>query len=102
MKHCVKALTGLKLNPDSPEEKAIMRIQEKMLFKGVKYERPPFGTQTMQEVLDGEEESYKSYLAKLLESKSEVIFTISDMVRGKCVFLSIEDIIATVRLIRQF
>ena len=40
LKHSLKNVAGLKLNPDKPNDKAITRIQEKMLFKKVEYERP--------------------------------------------------------------
>ena len=36
----VMVKTGLKLNPDKPNEKSLLRIQEKMLFKNAVYTPP--------------------------------------------------------------
>jgi hypothetical protein len=38
----------------------------------------------------------------ILENSTAVPFKISDMVRGKCVFLEISDILETVKAIKNF
>ena len=71
-----------------------------MLFKGVAYERPK--ATSLEEVLEMEETRYHSKLGELLEERSEVVFGISDMVRGKCTFLYINDIIECVKAIKAY
>ena len=78
---------GLKYNPSNPNPKAMMRIQEKMLFKDKKIEREK--KDTVEEMLKSEEEIYKKNLVEALSEKKELTFSISDMVRGKCIFLEI-------------
>ena len=100
-KHAIQTKVGLKLNPDSPNKKAMIRIKEKMLFgKAEKMEKKAKGT--IQETIESEDKDYKEAIDRLLEEKEEVTFKISDMVRGKCVFLEVEDIILTVNQIKEF
>ncbi len=56
----------------------------------------------MEESLKGEEERYQQSLEKLLSEKESIVFGISDMVRAKCIFGSVGDIIETVRFIKAF
>ena len=57
---------------------------------------------TIQEILVREESEYRKIIDDLLENATTVPFKISDMVRGKCVFLEISDIIETVKSIKDF
>ena len=92
---------GLKLNPDSPNKKAMIRIKEKMLFgKTEKLDKK--AKETIQETIESEDSEYKRAIDRILKEKEEVTFKISDMVRGKCVFLEVEDIIQTVNQIKEF
>lgn len=45
---------------------------------------------------------YQEKLKHLLSTKENITFAVSDMVRAKCIFLNIEDIIETVRKIKTF
>ena len=56
----------------------------------------------LKEVLEGEGEAYEEELGNKLKSRESVVFEISDMVRGKCVFVSIRDIIDTVQAIKEY
>jgi hypothetical protein len=60
--------TGLKLNPDKPNEKSLLRIQEKMLFKDAVYTPPLCSSLT--ELHQTEEIGYFNHLKGLLEQKS--------------------------------
>eukprot|EP00178_Gracilaria_changii_P004060 TRINITY_DN1626_c0_g1_i13.p1 TRINITY_DN1626_c0_g1~~TRINITY_DN1626_c0_g1_i13.p1 ORF type:complete len:181 (+),score=33.20 TRINITY_DN1626_c0_g1_i13:1108-1650(+) len=92
---------NLKLNPDKPNSKAIIRIKEKMLIgKTTTFNRSP--KQSIQETLDSEDQEYKDKIDEILSTKSDVEFKISDMVRGKCVFTDISDIILTIDQIKSF
>ena len=95
----VMVKTGLKLNPSKPNDKSLLRIQQKMLFKSAKY-IPPLSS-SLTEVYEKEEKAYFTFLTSLLDKKQEVNFEISDMVRGKCTFTDIKDIIDTISLIKQ-
>ena len=73
----------------------MIRIKEKMLFsKTHKQEKKT--KETLQETIESEDKEYKETIDRLLKEKDEVTFKISDMVRGKCVFLEVEDIILAV------
>lgn len=48
---------------------------------------------SIKEILKREETNYKNIIDELLEKATNVSFKISDMVRGKCVFLEVSDII---------
>ena len=98
-KLAVQTKVGLKLNPDSPNQKAMIRIKEKMLF-GKQEKREKKARETIQATIDNEDKEYKEAIDRLLKEKEEVTFKISDMVRGKCVFLEVEDIIKTVKEIK--
>ena len=87
LKHCLSYKAGLKYSPNNPNPKAMTRIQEKMLFKGKDIKREK--KDTIEEVLESEEEVYKKNLSEQLANLSELTFSISDMVRGKCVFLNV-------------
>ena len=100
MERCLSYKVGLKYYPNNPNAKAMMRIQEKMLFQGKEFKRE--AKSTIKEVLESEEEAYKKNLQEALESLTEVTFKISDMVRGKCIFLCVEDIIETIVQIKNF
>lgn len=97
----IQTKIGLKLNPDNPNAKAIIRIKEKMLFGKQevieKYPKP-----TIEETLISEDEDYRRKIDEILSQKEEVVFKISDMVRGKCVFMDVNDIILTVDQIKAF
>ena len=100
-KLAIQAKTGLKLNPKNPNKKAMIRIKEKMLFpKDAK--RKINAKETIQETINNEDKEYREEIDQLLKEKEEVTFKISDMVRGKCVFLKVEDIIDTVKEIKKF
>ena len=100
-KHAIQTKVGLKLNPDHPNKKAMIRIKEKMLFgKAQNLEKKAKGT--IQDTIESEDREYKEAIDRLLKEKEEVTFKISDMVRGKCVFLEVEDIILTVNQIKEF
>lgn len=71
-----------------------------MLLKKDTIERKP--AKTVQEVRDGQDAAYEQHLKKKLESMNEVEFKISDMVRGKCVFAELTDIVQTVKQIKQY
>ena len=76
------------------------RIQEKMLFKGKDIPREE--RNSVKEVLEGEEETYQRCLEQQLVSLNDLTFSISDMVRGKCIFLCVEDIVAAILEIKNF
>jgi molybdenum-dependent DNA-binding transcriptional regulator ModE len=82
---------GLKYNVDNPNPKAITRIIEKMLFKketgGGEGEKQ--AARDLGEQLDREDQEYREKIQEKLQNQESVTFTISDMVRGKCVFGSI-------------
>ena len=103
LKKAVRLTTNLKLQPDRPNEKAVLRIQEKLLFKKKSYNRPEVDpAKPMEDILQEEQETYDKVLEEMLEKEEQIVFTISDMVRGKCMFLQIRDIIDTVIEIQQF
>ena len=56
--------------------------------------------ETVQATIDKEDKEYRDAIDRLLKEKDEVTFKISDMVRGKGVFLDVEDIIQTVKDIK--
>ena len=97
----IQTKVGLKLNPDSPNKKAMIRIKEKMLF-GKTENLDKKAKETIQETIESEDSEYKRAIDRILKEKEEVTFKISDMVRGKCVFLEVEDIIQTVNQIKEF
>ena len=100
-KLAIQTKVGLKLNPDNPNKKAMIRIKEKMLFpKDAK--RKINAKETIQATIDNEDKEYREEIDRLLKGKEEVTFKISDMVRGKCVFLEVEDIIKTINEIKEF
>ncbi len=57
---------------------------------------------TIKQILVRQENNYRNIIDELLEKATAVPFKISDMVRGKCVFLEISDIIETVKQIKEF
>ncbi len=57
---------------------------------------------SIKSVLDKEQKEYSTQIDRILKEKETVQFKISDMVRGKCVFLEVGDIIHTVNLIKKF
>ena len=85
-KHAIQTKVGLKLNPDHPNKKAMIRIKEKMLFGKVQNLEKK-AKNTIQDTIESEDRDYKEAIDRLLKEKDEVTFKISDMVRGKCVFL---------------
>lgn len=98
---CVSFKIGLKYNPNNPNKKALTRIKEKMFFsKDGTNKREMKGA--ILDVLEKEEKDYLIKVDELLESRESVQFKISDMVRGKCIFLEIGDIIETVNDIKRF
>lgn len=52
--------------------------------------------------MKNEELVYKSSIEKALSEITEITFNISDMIRAKCTFSSLEDIIETVQNIKRF
>ena len=57
-KLAIQTKVGLKLNPDNPNKKAMIRIKEKMLFpKDAKREINAKGT--IQETIDNEDKEYR-------------------------------------------
>ena len=99
----VSTLAGLKLNPNNPNEKALLRIQEKIFFRGEQAgEKAGPGGGRLEEGLREEEAAYQQRLGRLLAGREQVVFSVSDMVRGKCTFTSISDIIQTVKDIRRY
>ena len=92
---------GLKLYPGNINNKAMMRIQEKMFFKGNKQVERRYKS-TIKETLKLEDEVYQECVEKELQELKEVKFSISDMVRAKCTFVNMEDIIDTVYKIKGF
>ena len=54
-------------------------------------------TGSIKQILAQEETNYREIIDELLEKSTAVPFKISDMVRGKCVFLEVSDIIETVK-----
>ena len=50
----------------------------------------------MEKTLSYEQNAYEEKLKSLLSEKKELEFSVSDMVRAKCVFLKIPHIIRTV------
>ncbi len=57
---------------------------------------------TIEQTLESEEQDYKKRIDDILKEKSEISFKISDMVRGKCIFVEINDIILTIKQIKAF
>ena len=57
---------------------------------------------SIKQILAQQETNYKTIIDQLLENSTAVPFKISDMVRGKCVFLEVSDIIDTVKSIKDF
>ena len=57
---------------------------------------------SIKQILAQQETNYKTIIDELLEKSTTVPFKISDMVRGKCVFLQVSDIIDTVKSIKDF
>lgn len=57
---------------------------------------------SIKQILAQQETNYKTIIDQLLENSTAVPFKISDMVRGKCVFLEVSDIIHTVKSIKDF
>ncbi len=57
---------------------------------------------SIKKILAQQETNYKTIIDQLLENSTAVPFKISDMVRGKCVFLQVADIIHTVKSIKDF
>ncbi len=57
---------------------------------------------SIEEVLKKQEDTYLSEIDKILQSKDQIEFQLTDMVRGKCVFLEITDVIETVNEIKRF
>ena len=57
---------------------------------------------TISEILEREDTNYRKVIDELLEKSTSVPFKISDMVRGKCVFLEVSDIIEAVKSIKEF
>ena len=57
---------------------------------------------TIKQILDRQETNYRKIIDELLEKSTSVPFKISDMVRGKCVFLEISDILETVKSIKDY
>ena len=100
-KLAIRTNVNLKLNPDNPNEKAMNRIKEKMLF-GKKEVRKKNAKETISATIENEDKEYSEEIDRLLEERHEVTFTVSDMVRGKCVFLEVEDIIKTIKDIKEF
>ena len=47
----------------------------------------------IKQILERQETNYGEIIDELLEKSTSVPFKISDMVRGKCVFLEISDIL---------
>ena len=64
----------------------MIRIKEKMLF-GKAQNLDKKAKNTIQDTIESEDRDYKEAIDRLLKEKDEVTFKISDMVRGKCVFL---------------
>ena len=64
----------------------MIRIKEKMLF-GKAQNLDKKAQDTIQDTIESEDRDYKEAIDRLLKEKDEVTFKISDMVRGKCVFL---------------
>ena len=56
----------------------------------------------IKQILQREETNYRKIIDDLLQNTTTVSFKISDMVRGKCVFLEVSDIIETVKSIKKF
>ncbi len=56
----------------------------------------------MKNTIDFEEQEYKRKVDELINDKKDITFKISDMLRGKCVFISIPDIIITIDRIKAF
>lgn len=99
LKRCAYFKIGLKYYPNNPNKKALTRIKEKMLF-GKNESKKGEMTGSIREILEQEEKEYLNKVDELLEKKESVLFKISDMVRGKCVFIDVEDIIETVNDIK--
>ena len=57
---------------------------------------------TIMQILSQQEINYRKIIDDLLEKSTTVSFQISDMVRGKCVFLQVADIIETIKSIKDF
>ena len=57
---------------------------------------------SIKQILAQQETTYRKIIDELLEKSTAVPFKISDMVRGKCVFLEVSDIIDTVKSIKDF
>ena len=78
----------------------MMRIQEKILFKGKSIEHSL--RETIDETLESEEEGYKTNVKAALSEIKSLKFEVSDMVRGKCGFSDIEDILNTIQDIKKY
>lgn len=57
---------------------------------------------SIQDVLERQQKSYLKIVDEKLKGLDKITFEISDMVRGKCVFFEIPDIIETVYRIKKF
>lgn len=84
----------------------MIRIAEKLLFKkkpGDKDQRAGHElSKTIKTTLEKEEEGYKKRITETLNSKDNIEFTISDMLRGKCIFLTVDDILLAIANIKGF
>ena len=52
--------------------------------------------------MDREDDLYQVKVGERLDKREEIDFTISDLVRGKCTFSKIEDVIETIENIQEF
>ena len=64
-KLAIQTKVGLKLNPDNPNKKAMIRIKEKMLF-GKQDKREKSAKETIQATIDNEDKEYREAIDRLL------------------------------------
>lgn len=57
---------------------------------------------TVKEVLENEQKNYTKVIKNELESLDTIRFQVDDMLRGKCTFVSLSDIIETVTDIKHY
>lgn len=74
----------------------MIRIEEKMLITKEMKPQHSLGT-SIGKTLASEEESYKKMIKDLLSEKKFIEFKVSDMLRGKCIFSNLDEILMALK-----
>ena len=97
---CLKKGSNLKIGTkvkNMNDEKSINRIIEKLFKKDLikkKEEKDQMSllVKTMAEFYQKEKELFEKALREIMENKEILVFSITDMLRGKCLFESVDEI----------